>query len=154
MSSFPGSPTYWPPTWKMPRWPRADWSTAGTGSLGASARVAVGASAIASKSNLQVNGMTVLVMAFPPFPLPAEFEMLVRQQRTTLRQVSIAVGISRHNLTSVGRFNSLTARPRKGQRSPCTPADAARPHADGVMFWFTRKRLAGSYFFFTDARRA
>src|SRR5262245_49021752 len=109
MISLPSSPTYLPPTWKMPRWPSGDWSTVGTGSLGGSARVAAGASAIASKSNLQVNGMTVLVMAFPPFPLPAEFEMLVRQQQTILLQVSIAVGISRHNLTGVGRSNSLTA---------------------------------------------
>ena len=28
-----------------------------------------------------------------------------------------------------------------------------RLHAAGLMFWFTRKRLAGSYFFFRAAKR-
>jgi hypothetical protein len=34
------------------------------------------------------------------------------------------------------------------------PRGAAAPQAAGLMFWFTRNRLAGSYFFFTVASRA
>jgi hypothetical protein len=49
-------------------------------------------------------------------------------------------------------FHQVTwhRRQRTVQNAQCT----AVPHAAGLMFWFTRKRLAGSYFFFTAASRA